>query len=53
MAKVPCDGKSTLESDEIFAFLMKMNKAQKMRFKASVSPLPIKGDKFSTIRKNY
>ena len=39
MAKIPS------EWDEIFAFQMNMNKTQKTEFKASLSPLPIKGEK--------
>ena len=39
MAKVPS------EWNEIFAFQMNMNKTQKTGFKASLSPLPIKGEK--------
>ena len=39
MAKMPS------EWDEIFAFQMNMNKTQKTEFKASLSPLPIKGEK--------
>ena len=47
MANIPS------ELDEVFAFQMNMNKTQKTKFKASVSPLPIKGETFSTIQKNY